>query len=182
MEDTRQATGKQLFYLFTLTIKEHGFKTFKEWVAANNDGKMTVDEASKKIDAGKKAQEVAREANRTLYKRAWDEANKAAVEAFTKATPTPMVVTTTEGAPIETVMDGVCGFANCNTTDRKFMMWLSNTGNGRKNSYTGGYDFYPVGDGITMSQSMERKSAACSAMVRVLSTFGIKATSHSRMD
>lgn len=102
------------------------------------------------------------------------EAHAAGMAAGRDCSPTPMVV---EGyAP---VMDGACGFASIviRKGNSSFAVWL------RKNNI--GYHHYYGGHEIPMyefGQSMERKMACASAMVKVLQKYGVDCYPTSRLD
>jgi hypothetical protein len=107
------------------------------------------------------------------------EAHEAGHAAALASNPRPMTVMSGNRV-VETVMDGVCGFAWVSVKDgrKPFSKWLVKQGYGRKDGYRGGVSVW-VGD---YRQSMTRKDAYAGAFASVLQKHGIDCYSMSRMD
>jgi hypothetical protein len=126
-----------------------------------------------------------------------DRAEIAASQAFAAARPTPMIVGTPkdpvaslfggdgggfdESQPTYYVEGGVCGFAwvNVRPANSSFALKAKALTGARK-GYYGGLEIRP--EAMGMSQSLDRKLAACQAYATVLQDAGIKAYAGSRMD
>ena len=117
------------------------------------------------------------------FKKLWEEAIAAGLEAGKNALPTPMIVEQhanplDDNSPVMQdwhVSEGVCGFAWVNFKmkgglGRKFGQWLIKNDHARKDNYYGGCTIW-VGD---HGQSIERKSAHASAMAATLQRAGIE--------
>lgn len=109
----------------------------------------------------------------------FNEARIAGLEAVSKCTPTPMVVSDPNSGKNWFVPDGVCGFAwvtiypgNCAAANyaKKYL--------GARHAYKGGTSIWVS----EFDQSMGRKETYAAAFANVLYSAGIKAYSNSRMD
>ena len=118
--------------------------------------------------------------NNNSFDQIWQEAYDAMLQAGTAAHPTPMVVVTRHGEHIETIADGLCGFAwvVIKPATSRFAVWL------RKNkladpAYGGGLQIWIS----AFNQSITRKEAGAHAMARVFrERLGINAYAQSRLD
>jgi hypothetical protein len=135
-----------------------------------------------------------------------ERAEAAAKVAFEAAKPTAMIVGTPRdligsllggdgggfdtSQPIHYVSEGACGFAWVNVRPangsfaRRAKAVYAKRNPGRSyqvsKGYYGGMEIRP--DALGMSQSIDRKSAACSAYAQVLREAGINAFADSRLD
>lgn len=125
-----------------------------------------------------RAEKIEREARYTefanMYRVAWDEGIKAASEIV----PRPMLVTDSEGKPVDYVSEGPCGFAWVVVPgNTSFAKWLAKHNLASK--------AYPKGLQIwisSYSQSYARKLAHADAMARVLKGYGVNCYVRSRLD
>ena len=127
----------------------------------------------------------------TEMERIIEEAQAAGESAMEATRPTPMIVGTPvdmldANSPIDYtqktyyVPQGMCGFAwvNVKPGNSRFAKYLKAQGLGRTDSYYGGVTVWISAGG----QSYELKAAYARAYAQVLVDYGIKATSHSRLD
>lgn len=118
------------------------------------------------------------------FREIWHEAYEAGQRAAEECRPKPMHVGVQRAdgtfAHLETIEDGVCGFAwiNVKPGNSPFANWLKRNDRARKDHYYGGVTIW-VGE---YQQSLERKAAHAQAFAMVLQQYGIKAYASSRMD
>ena len=119
----------------------------------------------------------------------YDEAHKAGYAAGKDSRPIGMIVgepSTPFGDDVDMsektwiVSDGPCGFVwlNIRPAKGKFVTYLKQNALGYKASYSGGWSL-PIHQ---FGQSMQRKEAYSYAFNKVLSSYGIRAQTMSRMD
>lgn len=125
------------------------------------------------------AEKAARVARYSEFEKLWKRAHAAGIAAGVAARPVPMTVLQ-DGAPLETIDDGACGFAwvtvhpgNCS-----FARWAAIT-HGATKAYTGGMQVKWVSE---FGQSEARKHAYAVAFAQVLRDAGITAYAGSRLD
>lgn len=118
----------------------------------------------------------------------YDEAFNAGMEAGNAHNPTPIMVGEAVGLSSKIdyskqtyfVPEGVCGFAwvNIKPANSRFARFLLNKKLARTDSYAGGICVWVREFG----QSYERKRAFAQAFVKILSAYGVKCYSESRLD
>lgn len=129
-----------------------------------------------------------------VWNELYETARNAASEAWKACKPIPMIVGQAKGlfgneivpGTEEFVADGVCGFAWVRIKPARgpFVKFLEANKIGRRDEYAGGWYIpsYQTLNFNDMSQSMQRKEAACDAFADVLYRNGVNAWSESRMD
>lgn len=124
-------------------------------------------------------EQAARMQRREEYAKFWQEAWQAGHAAGAAHKPRAMVVCDMNGSPVETVHDGMCGFAwvTVKGANKGFGHWLIKQGLA-KASYTGGAQIWIS----NYNQSYERKSAHAYAMAESLRANGVNAYSDGRLD
>jgi hypothetical protein len=124
-------------------------------------------------------EQAARMQRREEYAKIWEQAWQAGHAAGAAHKPRVMTVTDRQGNLIETVNDGMCGFAwvTVRGANKGFGYWLIKQGLAKR-GYIGGAQVW-ISD---YNQSYERKVAHAYAMARVLEANGIKAYSDGRLD
>lgn len=117
-----------------------------------------------------------------MFEEIWKEASKAAWEGFQDCKPTPMIVGQARGlfgneiipGTEEVVEDGVCGFAWIQVKPARgpWVSWMKNNDIGSSGVY-GGWTLSPMDfdSRIGRSQSMERKTSAMNAALKVLEIY-----------
>jgi hypothetical protein len=123
-------------------------------------------------------EQAARMQRREQYAKFWQEAWQAG-HAAAQIKPRVMTVTDRQGNVIETVNDGMCGFAwlTVRSANKGFGHWLIKQGLAKR-GYIGGAQVW-ISD---YSQSYERKIAHAYAMAESLRANGIDAYSGGRLD
>jgi hypothetical protein len=124
-------------------------------------------------------EQAARMQRREEYAKFWQEAWQAGHAAGAAHKPRAMVVTDRHGSPVETVNDGMCGFAwvTVRGANKGFGHWLIKQGLAKR-AYTGGAQVWIS----AYNQSYERKAAHAYAMAESLRANGINAYSDGRLD
>jgi hypothetical protein len=106
-------------------------------------------------------------------------AHRAGLKAGNEVIPNAVNIVS-NGLVIDTMQDGVCGFAWINIRPARgaFVNYLKARQWGDVNTYSGGYDIWVS----QFNQSMTRKHAYAIAFAEVLNQYGIKASASCRMD
>jgi hypothetical protein len=104
-------------------------------------------------------------ARNLAFAAAYADAYRAGLEAGRAHRPTPMLVTQTDGTPVDTVSDGACGFAwvTVRPGTSSFARWLVGQKLARS-AYGGGVDIWMRDFG----QSVERKAVMARVMAEAL--------------
>lgn len=185
---TTTASPRQTFALFCATGKDWRSNNLTHEQASNmlsaimplRGNKPAALELATRIHSGEQVNLTDLPPAGPSFEDIYQEAHAAGHAAAMACNPVPMVVCAMSGNPIETISDGVCGFAWVNIKDgrKPFSKWLVKNGKADRDNYRGGVRVW-VGD---YRQSLDRKSAYAGAFSRVLNSHGIKSMAMSRMD
>ncbi len=124
-------------------------------------------------------EQAVRMQRREQYAKFWQEAWQAGHAAGAAHKPRAMIVCDATGSPIETVNEGMCGFAWVTVlgANKGFGYWLIKQGLANR-GYTKGAQVWIS----AYNQSYERKMAHAYAMAKSLRDNGINAYSDGRLD
>lgn len=122
------------------------------------------------------------------FRKIYEEALQAGLEAGRNFKPTPMIVEEhknmlDDNSPVVKeyfIADGVCGFAwvRIKPATQPFARWLKKVGIVDSPDYYGGYSIWCH----EFNQSMQRKEAWAGAVAEVLNRYGIRCHAQSRLD